>query len=302
MKSAVYFKLIRWKNLLIIAFTFYILRFHFFNYLKIELNLTLPQFFQLLLSVIFITAAGYIINDIYDIETDKINKPNKLLVSKKISKETAKRWYLFTNTIGLILGISLCLNTSNPSLSLLFITTSLLLYYYSKKLKSVALLGNLIVSLLVTLSFNLLFFFEINLNIKNEANELVIIVFTLLALFSFFLNLIRELVKDIEDVDGDYNVNLKTLPILFGRNRIKKAASYLCLLPLLLLFIVIWKFADIYQITSLYLLLFVVIPLVYVAIKLRSISTKKAFHNISSILKIIMFLGITSIFIFTKFQ
>ena len=110
MNSVVYFKLIRWKNLLLIIYTYLLIKFLFFPSFSIETALSLFQFSLLLLSIVLISAAGYIINDIEDVISDKINKPKKLIVSKVITKEKAIHWYKITNTLGIALGILFCLN------------------------------------------------------------------------------------------------------------------------------------------------------------------------------------------------
>ncbi|NQV76984.1 MAG: UbiA family prenyltransferase, partial [Lutibacter sp.] len=152
MRLAAYFKLIRWKNLLLILYVQILLKFLVFNSFNIETNLSLVQFIVLLISILLITAAGYIINDIFDLKTDLINKPQKVIVTKNFSLEKAQQLYLVLNATGVILGIGLSLNIEKPSYSLIFIGTSLLLYYYSKKFKSKPLIGNLIVSFLIGFS------------------------------------------------------------------------------------------------------------------------------------------------------
>lgn len=297
MKLSVYFNLIRWKNLLLIIYVFFLLKFFFFHSFYVETTLSSLQFIILLFSVLFITAAGYIINDIFDIKADEINKPNKVIVSENISIEQAKQWYKITNTIGIILGIMLCLSISKPTHSFIFIGTALLLYYYSKILKGKPLIGNLIVSILIAFSVVILPVFDINFSIKNNPQNTAITVIIVLAFFAFILNLIREIIKDIEDINGDKSLNLKTLPIIFGRNRAQIIASYLCLIPICLLFFLVYNYSRNYKFPMLYLLLSTLIPLLVVAIKLRSAEKKSEFHKLSSLLKIIMFLGITILLI-----
>lgn len=301
MTLVTFFKLIRWKNLLLILYIFLSLKLFLFNSLKIATKLTHTQFLLLLLSVLFITAAGNIINDIFDIKADIINKQKKVIVSQNISIETAKQWYKITNVIGLIFGISLCLNIENPSYSLIFIATSLLLYYYSKKLKSLPVVGNIVVSFLIAVCVLILPFFDLDFSDKNNSQSLLIGIIAMLGIFAFSLNLVREIVKDIEDVNGDYHLNMRTLPILIGGNRAQKITSFLCVIPISFLIYVIINFSIKYKITALYLIIFTLIPLVYVAIKLTSISKKNELHKLSSLLKLIMFSGISSILIFSIF-
>ena len=302
MNVSAYFKIIRWKNLLLICYTFYLLKYQLFTSFNITTKLSLIQFLTLLLSVVLITAAGYIINDIFDVKADLINKPKKVIVTKIISVEKAKRWYLFTNVLGVVLGIILCLNIQKPSYSFIFIGTPLLLYYYAKSFKGIPFLGNFVVSFLVALSFSLVAFFDLNFELKSNAQQLIIAVLILLFSVAFSLNLIREIVKDLEDVNGDKKLNLKTLPILFGRNRIRFIASYLCLIPILILLFIIFNYTETYTITTIYLLLFTLLPIIYIGAKLRDSKSKKQFQKISLMLKITMFFGVNSILIFSLFH
>ena len=244
-------------------------------------------------------AAGYIINDIFDLKSDLINKPQKVIVGKIFSIETAQHFYLITNVLGIAMGIGLSLSVQKPNLAFIFIGTSLLLYFYSKKLKSKPLIGNITVSLLVALSIVILYFFDLNFAVQIEAQQVVIFVILLLSCFAFFLNLVREIVKDIEDINGDYSMKMNTLPILLGVSRTKKIAAFLCLFPLGLLLFTVVKYASIYKFTVLYLLLFTMFPLLYVALKLLSAKTKKDFKKLSLVLKLIMFLGINALLLFS---
>ena len=299
MVLATYFKLVRWKNLLLIVFVFFVLKFSLFNTLQIETKLSIVDFLILLLSVLSITAAGYIINDIFDVKTDLINKPTKVIVSQKISLETAKQWYKTTNTVGIVLGIILCIKISKPTHSFIFIGISLLLYYYSKKLKATPFIGNFLVSLLIAFSVLILPLFEIDLIAKNNIQNLATQIIWVLSFFAFSLNLIREIVKDIEDVNGDYSLNMKTLPILLGRLRTRSLVLFLSAIPIGLLLYIIINYSSIYNFTIIYLLFFVLIPLLYFIVKLKSAKKKNEFHKLSFLLKIIMLLGINSLLIFT---
>ena len=115
MNSAVYFKLIRWKNLLLIIYVYLLIKLLFFPLFSVKTSLSLFSFFILLISTVLITGAGYIINDIIDVKSDSINKPKKLIVSKIISIEKARQWYKVTNTLGIALGIAFCLNIGKPT-------------------------------------------------------------------------------------------------------------------------------------------------------------------------------------------
>ncbi|WP_456420768.1 geranylgeranylglycerol-phosphate geranylgeranyltransferase [Lutibacter sp.] len=270
-----------------------------FNFLNVDTNLSLIQFIVLIVSILLITAAGYVINDIYDIKTDLINKPSKVIITKYFSVEQAKQFYLILNTFGIILGIGLSLNIEEPTFSLIFIGASLLLYFYAKKLKSKPLIGNIVVSFLVAFSILILVVFDINQSIQTKTQQLVSSIILMLSFFAFFLTIIREIIKDIEDVNGDYNLKMNTLPILIGKKRAKQTALILCIIPISLLLYLILNYATTYQFTVLYLLLFTFIPLLFVTLKLFYSTSIKDFKKISLMLKVIMFLGINSLLFFS---
>ncbi|MHB1146894.1 MAG: geranylgeranylglycerol-phosphate geranylgeranyltransferase [Lutibacter sp.] len=297
MKLAAFLRLIRWKNLLLLLYIQLLLKFLYFSSFNTTTNLSLLQFIILVFAVILITAAGYIINDIVDLKTDLINKPNKVIVANFFTVESAQRLYLLTNTLGIVLGIGLAMSVQKPTYSFIFIGASLLLYFYSKKLKSTPLIGNITVSFLVAFSLITLFLFDLNLEIQNNSQKLVIYVTLLLSTFAFLINLIREIVKDIEDINGDYNLKMNTLPILLGVARTKKITSFLCVFPLGLLLFIVANYASIYKFMVLYLILFTLVPLLYVTLRLLSAKTKKDFKKLSMLLKLIMFLGINSLLI-----
>ena len=187
-----FFKLVRWKNLFIVIYVFIIFEFIFFPAYAISHKINGFQFLTLLVSVLLLMSAGYIINDIFDIETDKINNKNNI-ISKIVSIEKAKRLYLILNTIGISLGVLLCLKTSNPTYSFIFFCTPILLYYYSKKWKAKPLIGNVIISFLVAFSTIIIILFDIDFFKASEEIKLIIILFSL---FAFLINLIREICKD----------------------------------------------------------------------------------------------------------
>lgn len=299
MNLVTFFKLIRWKNVLLVLYIQVLLKFFVFNSLSISTNLSIIQFLVLLVSILLITSAGYIINDVFDVKTDLINKPKKVIVTKYITLEKAQQLYTWLNSIGIALGIGLSLHIEKPTYSFIFIGTSLLLYYYSKIFKSKPLIGNLIVSFLTSFSIYTLYIFE-TFTIKVTYIQLFIYyIIIILCLFAFLLNLIREIVKDIIDIKGDYSLNMSTLPISIDIGRTKKIVLFICLITLVLLIFFVFYFATIYKLTIIYLILSVILPLLYLTLKLKTATSKNDFQKISVILKICMFFGISAIIIFS---
>ena len=298
-----FFQLIRYKNLLMVLLTMILTKYALINSFISDPSLTSIDFIILSLSILFITAGGYIINDLYDIKADTINKPLKVYISKSISKKNAWFIYLLSSTLGVSLGIYLSIIKNIDFLSFYFFGTTLLLFLYSVLLKKQVFIGNLCISLLVTLPIYLLYKFDSNnITISNILQYffLSIAVFYYM-FFAFLTTMIREIIKDIEDINGDYIVKLKTLPILIGKTRARNISIFLSVVLLLFLFLV----SSNYFISKKYFLgtimLMISIILVHFIFKSWNASTKKQFHYLSNLMKLIMFIGILSMTLF-KFK
>lgn len=300
MKCYTIFKLIRGFNLLLIAITLLLIQFLLFNTFNIQSVLNFYQFAILLLSVLLISSAGYIVNDITDLEGDKINKPYKVLVSGAISVENAKIYYKVLNTIGIALGVILGLSLKNPSLSLLFIGTSIVLYFYSKKLKQLFLIGSLVIAALIAFTVLFLLFFVKNYDAYGTFEFTGVQILLALAFFSFLFNLLREIIKDIEDINGDYKLNRKTLPIVLGISRTKSLLKYIGLFTITALLLIVFFFKT-YTIIISYLIFFILLPITYFVFKLKTANAKKQFSILSSLLKLIQLFGVFIIVIIAIF-
>lgn len=251
----------------------------------------------LILATVCIAAAGYIINDIYDQETDAINKPKQRIVGKRISEKTAYNLFIGFNVVGVLLGFYVSNMVDRSGLFAIFVLTSGLLYLYATYLKQIPVVGNIVISILVALSVIIVGLFELipAITIKNQDLQLFYFeVILAYAIFAFLINLIRELVKDMEDIDGDYKSGIKTLPIVLGRERSNHVIFFLTFLPI---------FALIYYITSNmyknlfvvgYFLLFVIGPLILVLIRVFQAKSKANYRSISKLLKLIMLFGMLS--------
>lgn len=297
MKLVHFLKLIRWQNLLMLALIQLLFKFVLFKNYQIFSSLTNYDFILLVISIVLIAAGGNIINDIFDIETDKINKPKRVLIGTIFSKKNSILLYILLTLAGITIGAHLSFKTENPLLTISFIGIVILLFLYSYYFKKTAIIGNLLVSLLIGFSIVLLGIFDVFPNINNINNSLTLNIILVYALFAFGLNLIREIIKDIEDVDGDYSTGMKTLPIVIGRKRTQNCAFFL---SILFTFILIFAIAF-YRYLSDYLLvygfLFVVVPLLYFCQQLYHSESKKELKKLSKLLKIIMISGMLSIFI-----
>jgi len=324
-KIIAFLSLIRLQNLFIVALCQYFIRFAFTKTFLPFPALNDLEFFFFVFTTISIAASGYIINDIYDVETDKINKSGKLIIGEIIKVETAIIFYFLLNTIALFSGIYLAIIIGKPLYSLIFVYCIFFLWRYSRSMKKAFLIGNLHVGILTALVLINTALFDIIPNIHfpgNESGRMILKIILVYSLFSFFLTLIREFVKDIEDKEGDMAINAKTLVIVLG---VKKTKFIIfCLSFAVLVIVGFWQYFQL-QIISLnsiikwdgevyesvliwgtdrfaiiYTAILQTILLLFV-LRLYNSRTKKDFYYLSQLCKIIMLVGICSMPFFTYF-
>ncbi len=290
-----FLKLIRYQNLAIIALAQVFIKFGLFA--NIATALTPFHFALLVLATVSIAAAGNIINDSFDLEIDKVNKPNKVLIGKKISEARANSLYILLTVTGVAIGFYLANHIGKPSFAAIFIVISALLYLYASFLKGMLLIGNLLVSALVAMSLIIVPVFDLFPAISPENQSAFSGVFKIVlhfAAFAFSINLIREIVKDLQDINGDKKGGMNTLPIAIGRTRTVKIVFVLGVVMILTVVLYIYEYLYTAQIPMLYFLIAIVAPLLYFCIKAWDADTAKEYAILSRLLKIIMFLGICS--------
>ena len=284
-----------------IAFVQLLIKYALFKPFNVDITLNWFGFLLLILSTLCIAAAGNIINDIQDVDTDIVNRPEKVLIGKKVTEKTAYNLFIILNVIGVGLGFYLSNLVGRSGFFAIFVIISALLYIYATYLKQTLLIGNIVISVLVAMSVLIVGLFELLpvVNTQNQATQLTF--FKILfdyALFAYIINLVREVAKDIEDIDGDYKAGMNTLPIAIGRERATKVLFALTLLPLFGVVYYMLTYLYKQQIAVGYFLLFLVAPLLYITIKSFSAKTKKDVRHISTILKIVMFLGMLSLLLY----
>ena len=297
-----FLKLIRYQNLLMLAFMQLVFRYGFFKFQNIPLALKDWQYGLLVLSSVLLAAGGYVINNIFDQNTDTINKPNNVIVGKSISETKAYNIYIALNCIGVGIGFYLSNVIQKPGFASVFILIAATLYFYATSLKQMILIGNAIVALLLAFSVIIIGVFDLYPATYQGNQQEMGVIFSILldyALFSFILNFIREIVKDLEDVNGDYSQGMNTLPIAIGINRASKLVFALSFIPIFALLFYINNYLFQLQFATLYLLLFVLGPLLYFTLKIWSAKTKNDFHKLSVLLKWILLFGIISIVVIT---
>lgn len=210
-------KLLRWKNLLIVGVTQYAAAYLLIESLPLQSLITNLEMLALSISTVLITAAGYVINDYYDVKIDYINKPQRVVVGRFLKRRSSIVLHAWLNTIGILLGTWV-----SWKIGIIDFFAIGLLWLYSNQLKRLPLLGNIAVALLTGLAvFIVYIFFKESL-----------FLFAAYATFAFFISLIREIIKDMEDVEGDRKFGCKTLPISIG---IRKSKMVIYLVSLIFL-------------------------------------------------------------------
>ncbi|MFN3755056.1 geranylgeranylglycerol-phosphate geranylgeranyltransferase [Flavobacterium sp.] len=297
-----FLRLIRYQNLLLLAFMQIVFRYGFLKHEAIYLFLSDFQYLLLILSTVLIAAAGYIINDVMDQETDNDNKPNNVIIGKSISEAMAYNIYFALNVTGVGIGFYLSNIIQKPTFAGIFIIIVTLLYLYATTFKRMLLIGNIIVAFLLAISILIIGVYDL-LPLTFESNQKEMgIYFSLLldyALFAFIINFIREIVKDMEDVNGDYNQGMNTLPIVLGVSRTAKVVFGLGIVATVVL---LWYLNTYLMNNNLYYaviygLVFVVSPMIFFLVKVWSAKSKKDFHLLSQVLKWVIFFGILSILV-----
>lgn len=276
-----FLKLTRVPNLIIIGFTQYLavifLVAHPENWFHKILD------FNLLLlssSTILIAAAGYIINDYYDIKIDYINKPDKVVVGKLVKR----RIVLFSHAILNILGIAIGFYLS-VSVGIINFLAGFLLWVYSNQLKRQPFIGNIVIALLTGLSILVIaVYFQRNLNLVLNY-----------AVFAFSINLVREIIKDMEDLRGDLRFGSKTLPIVWG---LRKTKYFLYALISAFVFVLFFLAHQLGNPTLNLFFLFLIVPIIYLIYLLYRADTQRRFHQLSTYCKLLMLAGISSMIFF----
>jgi len=265
-------KLTRFGNLIIIGLAQYCTA----GFLIGPHTLTDYRLFLLSSSVVLIAAAGYIINDYYDVKIDYINKPERVVIGRSITRRYAILYHVLLSGLGILIGLFL-----SWRIGFVNVTSVFLLWLYSNILKRLPFVGNFTVALLTGLSI-------LSVDIYYKTHQSLIVIY---ASFAFFMTLVREIVKDMEDLKGDNTFGCKTLPIVWGIRR-TKLIIYGILLTFALEVLVLNYFYDVLPLS--YFVFFLFLPLAALVIWIGRADTKKDFGRVSTFCKVIMLLGILS--------
>lgn len=247
-------------------------------------------YFIIALITCIVTIGGYIINDIYDIEIDKINKPDKVMLNPVFWNQVYKVLFV----IGLILVLFLSYQLSNIFYTPIYILAWLILQQYSKRWKCKVLIGNVVVALLSSLSVLTVLApaFSIYLTYEEETFKLFFTPLIYYTLMAFMISLLREMVKDIEDVEGDKKNACKTLAVQAGIVKSKVYTQFLQLTTIVFSLMFAYVFFDMRRHIWVGFIFFLILLLVYQMYKLNVGQDPKDFRSVQKFYKLLMVIGI----------
>ncbi len=303
-----FFRLIRFPNLVFIALTqllfrFFVLPFVYSGYggsLE-KIRLVPHLFYSLLWASVLIAAAGYIINDYFDVNIDLINKPSKLIIGRHIKRRWAIFFHISFSLIGLLLSIFVGFRLRNlyvPGFNLLSIIA---LWLYSTTFKKKLLIGNLLIALLTAWVILVLTFAEYRFQIypSTQLWKGLLKLSFFYAGFAFMISIVREAVKDMEDLPGDAAYNCTTMPIVWGMQAAKVfVAVWLVVIIAAIGGILIYVIQLGWWPAALYSLVTILLPLGWILRNLQPAKTPEDFHRLSSMVKFVMLTGILSMLFF----
>ena len=296
------FRLIRLPNLIIVAVTqaliYYQLLHKTFRNYSLTGSFNSFEFVLFVIATILITASGYIINDIYDIETDRINKPDKRIIQVHLSVSNALKIYFSMIITGVLISLYLAVQRNDLFYWFIYPVAIFLLYGYSRWFKGIPYLGNIIVSLFCAAVPGIFYLSEASilkeLKIKNLSSFLSVHGLLLsYVIFAFLTNLYREIVKDLQDEAGDKLANIHTAAVYYGKKNTKFVALFIALVISMVITFTFSQaiFSNIPYLFAVQCLL-IQIPLSVSIIKLIQAKDDKAFRNVGIWIKLIMINGL----------
>ena len=301
--TAAFLRLIRWPNLLFIIITQALFYYIIFFQAGGSPGKDHFDFWLLVLASVLIAAAGNIINDYFDEQIDTVNKPDKLVISKFIKRRWAIILHVFFSLAGLGLSLYVSRVMREPVIAIANAATIILLWVYSTHFKKQLLTGNLVISALTAWVIGVVYFFcggALLQFFTNSFNQPWFFKVTVVyAGFAFITSLIREGVKDMEDIAGDEKYKCRTMPIVWGIPASKVFVAVwaiVCIAALLILMVYTWLAK--YYLMSLYIVALIVLPFLGFLQMLKKAITPADFYACSTRIKLIMLSGILSMVLF----
>jgi len=306
-KFFAFLKLIRFENLLMMVLTMYCMRYFVVQALLKTTNLSDNLFFLLVLSTTLIAAAGYIINDYFDVKTDQINRPETVVIDTVIKRRTAMLLHIVFSGIGLLIGAWLAYECYALRLVLFQLAAITLLWFYSTNFKKQLLTGNIAIAFLTGVIPFMPFAYEVFSGVKvntaffdqnHHEIKILLIISLIFGGFAFLTSLIREIIKDMEDFNGDVQTGSKTMPISWGIITTKVVTFFLLVITIGILgfsIIKLWQWHH--KTASFYLIMTVIFPLLILILQVIKAKTPFNYKIASLLLKLIMLFGVAFTFI-----
>jgi len=310
-----YLKLIRYQNLIFIAFIQFVMRqvvlVPILQTFGFEATMDTSMLYLLITATVLIAAGGYVLNDYFDVKIDAINRPEKQIVGVVLSRHTAMALHQGLTGLGVICGLLLSFYSKSFTLAFIFIVIPGLLWFYSASYKRQFLIGNLVIAFISAITILVVGITQLAF-LQKEFGSLIFETpipgsfygwIGGFALFSFLFTLIREILKDIEDEKGDREMECRTLAIKWGVTKTKTFLYCLIVLTVILLFLSeIFFIHFVGNLTLKYIIFGLVIPLAVLCYLIYSARSKSDFHQASLLSKVIMFVGVMYSFVFYYLQ
>ena len=306
MNIMAYLRLIRYKNLIIIILLQVLLRYGLILPILEKYNITPAlstlNFILLIFTTVLLAASGNVINDYFDMRTDRINRPENVIVGKSVKRRVALLLHVLLSFTGVFIGLYLAYITRKENYVFLFVFIPAILWAYSTTLKKQFLIGNLTIALLaaivpylvVSLEFAALQRVHGREIINTTACSLAWFWTTGFAFFAFITNLTREIIKDIQDINGDKAVGCKTLPIEMGIPYSKAVVSILSIGSVIAVWLIYFFVKELKAIpySAEYIIVFITLPYLYLTYITITSKEPHDMKKASNICKWIMLFGV----------
>lgn len=308
-----YLKLLRVGNLAFLAILLFVME----KWVALPL-LQLAQFSEqmpwwvltlIILATVFVAAGGYVINDYFDEKIDRINRPDDLVVTRHISREGAMRLFQVLTLVGVLMALGVAWWARSWTLAMIFIVIPGLLWFYSASYKRQLLIGNIVVAFASALVPLLIAIINADYlaHLYGEALAYTPIVGQLyvwlggFAIFAFLMTLVREMVKDIEDREGDCEMECRTIPIVWGVKTTKIIVTILLLSIAALIVYIAWAvlpFPHSWQSFSIrYVVFGLLVPIACIITLLWASTNQVEIRRTQLVLKFMMFMGVMYSFV-----
>jgi len=307
---AAFLRLVRWQNLAFIAITQVLFYYSLVQPLYdkgINFSFDKMHFLLLVIASVLIAAAGYIINDYFDLNIDQVNKPQRTVIDKSIKRRWAIVQHILLSLAGIGISVYIDLTTSTFWLGISNFACVMLLFGYSISLKKKLLIGNILISALTAWVIIVAFLCYYRTLYCSNCDRALLDVYVhrfiriavLYAGFAFIISLIREVVKDLEDMDGDARYGCKTMPIVWGIPASKIfVAVWLIVLISVICVVQVYVLQFGWWWSAVYSIVLIIVPLIWIIFKLHAAQSPADYHRLSSVIKYVMFAGILSMLVF----